>query len=45
MLFAVVALIVVNGAVAIIGGQDAAPGQFPYFVLLQTFKTDNTPVI
>lgn len=43
MLFAVVALVIVNGAIAIIGGQSATPGQFPYFVLLKTTRT-NEPV-
>lgn len=44
MLFAVVAMMAVRSTVAIIGGQDAASGQFPYFVLLETFKTGE-PVI
>lgn len=35
---------VINSAVAIIGGQDAAPGQFPYFVLLETYQTPDAPV-
>lgn len=38
ILFAAVALMVVGSAVAIIGGQDAARGQFPYFAYLETYK-------
>lgn len=38
MLSAVVALVVVGGAHAIIGGKDAARGQFPYFAYLETYK-------
>lgn len=45
MLIVVVALMVVNGAVAIMGGQKAAPGQFPYYVLLETYKNPDAPVI
>lgn len=45
MLFAVVALTIVNSAVAIIGGHTAAPKQYPYFALLETFKNPQAPVI
>lgn len=37
MLFAVVTLIVVGSTFAIIGGQDADHGQFPYFAYLKTY--------
>lgn len=35
MLFAVVALMAVSSAIAIMGGQDAARNQFPYFAHLK----------
>lgn len=38
MLFAAIALMAIGSAVAIIGGQDAALGQFPYFAYVQTYK-------
>lgn len=37
MLFAVVVLAAINCAVAIIGGEDAARGQFPYFVYFESY--------
>lgn len=45
MLFAVVALMVLNGAVAILRGRSVVSGQFPYFVLLETYKNPEAPVI
>lgn len=45
VLFAVVALMTVGSSVAIIGGQDAARGQFPYFVYIEAYKTSDLPVI
>lgn len=44
MLFAVAALMIVGSAVAIIGGKDAARGQFSYFVYLEVYKIPK-PVI
>lgn len=37
MLFAVVALTAINCAVAIIRGENAARGQFPYFVYFESY--------
>lgn len=44
VLFAVVAAMVVDSTVAIIGGQDAARGQFPYFAYIESYKTPDLPV-
>lgn len=45
MLFAVVALMVKGCAVAIIGGQDAAREQYPYFAYLETYKTNKLDLL
>lgn len=39
ILFAAVALLAVGCAFAIIGGQDAARGQFPYYAYLNAYKS------
>lgn len=44
MLLAIVVLAVVNSTAAIIGGKSAVPGQFPFFVLLETFKSPSAMV-
>lgn len=44
LLFTVVGLMTVGSAIAIIGGQDAARGQFPYFVYLEAYKIPDLPV-
>lgn len=38
MLLAVIALMAVDSTIAIIGGQDAARSQFPYFAHLKTHQ-------
>lgn len=45
ILFAVVGLTIVSSTIAIIGGQDAARGQFPYFVYIEAYKIPDLPVI
>lgn len=37
MLFAAVVLTAINSTVAIVGGEDAVRGQFPYFVYLESY--------
>lgn len=45
MFFTVVALMAVRSTVAIMGGEDAARGQFPYFVYLEAYKSPKILVI
>lgn len=44
-LFSVVVLVAINGAMAIMGGDDADRGQFPHFVYLEAYKSPKMPVI
>lgn len=39
MLFTTIALMVVGSAVAIVGGKDAARGQFSYFAYLEVYQS------
>lgn len=45
MLFTVVALTALNCTVAIIGGEDAARGQFPYFVYFESYNTHKIDLV
>lgn len=44
-LFAVAALAAINGATAIMGGDDADRGQFPYFVYIEGYNSPKISVV